>query len=38
MNDGDSKWHIALAPTPEQWIVTLEKELEKAILDYERTN
>jgi hypothetical protein len=37
MNDGDGKWHIAQAPEPEQWIVALEKELEKAILDYEST-
>jgi hypothetical protein len=38
MNDGDGKWHIAHAPEPAQWIVALEKKLEKAILDYERAN
>lgn len=29
------RWHIALAPAPEQWILLLEKELETAILNHE---
>ena len=37
MNDGQGKWHMAQAPRPEQWIVELEEELGKAILDYEST-
>jgi len=30
-------WHIIQAPAPEQWILAMEKELEEAILNHEKT-
>ena len=29
------RWHIVLAPAPEQWILALEERFEEAILNYE---